>query len=164
MSKALCTHPIYAAESERSSADSCTNMHLSLSTGSIREQGPEFFLKEEIAEARRAVKQLDEAVTKATSFREKSSHLLEDANRALSRLEQVGMSLGLGRGCLEQVGLGLGVGCLEQVGLGLGVGCLEQVGLGLTLGGCCLEHIGTGFAMGSGCLQGTGCRVMTAGL
>lgn len=71
---------------------------LLLTGGSIREQGPEFFLKEEIAEARRSVKQLDEAVTKATSFREKSSHLLEDANRALSRLEQVGMGLGLGGG------------------------------------------------------------------
>lgn len=113
---------------------------LLLTGGSIREQGPEFFLKEEIAEARRSVKQLDEAVTKATSFREKSSHLLEDANRALSRLEQVGM------------------------GLGLGGGRLEHVGLGLRRVGRCFEHIGMGFTMGRGCLQGAGRRRMTTGL
>lgn len=47
------------------------------------------FLKDEIQETKKAVKNLDEAVAKALSFREKSSRLLEEAHRALSRLEQV---------------------------------------------------------------------------
>ena len=47
------------------------------------------FLKDEILETKKAVHNLDEAVKKALSFREKSSRLLEEAHRALSRLEQV---------------------------------------------------------------------------
>eukprot|EP00955_Chlamydomonas_euryale_P048650 354045-Chlamydomonas_euryale.AAC.1 len=47
------------------------------------------FLKEEIKEARKAVRDLDAVVSRASSFREKCSRLLEEANRALSRLERV---------------------------------------------------------------------------
>jgi hypothetical protein len=57
---------------------------------SIRLVGSEHYLREEIQEARKAVQVLDDAVRKSSCFREISSELLEEANRALSRLEQVG--------------------------------------------------------------------------
>jgi hypothetical protein len=56
---------------------------------SMRQIGSQHYLKEEMAAAREAVKALDEAVAKAKSFRERASRLLEEAHRALSRLEQV---------------------------------------------------------------------------
>lgn len=56
----------------------------------MKRDGSKAFLKQEIAEARKAVSALETAVTKALSFREKSSRLLEEADRALSRLERVG--------------------------------------------------------------------------
>eukprot|EP00798_Chlamydomonas_sp_ICE-L_P018693 gene18693-25214_t len=52
------------------------------------ENGVHYYLKQEIAAAREAVGNLDKAVSKATSFREKSSMTLEEAHRALSRLQQ----------------------------------------------------------------------------
>ncbi|GAX75257.1 hypothetical protein CEUSTIGMA_g2702.t1 [Chlamydomonas eustigma] len=55
---------------------------------SIRQVGPQQYLKEEMQAARDAVKALDKAVAEATSYREKASKLLEEAHRALSRLEQ----------------------------------------------------------------------------
>ncbi len=64
--------------------------HPPLSAGpSIREMPTKLFMKQEIKEARDMVNSLDAAVAKATSFREKASRLLEEASRALSRLEQV---------------------------------------------------------------------------
>ena len=56
---------------------------------SMRKVGPQHYLKEEMAAAREAVQSLDQAVAKASSYREKASRLLEEAHRALSRLEQV---------------------------------------------------------------------------
>lgn len=41
--------------------------------------------------AREAVHSLDKAVSSAKSYREKASRLLEEAHRALGRLEQVGI-------------------------------------------------------------------------
>ncbi len=54
-----------------------------------REEDPAYYLREEIRAAREAVRQLDTAVSGAQSFREKATKLLEEAHRALGRLEQV---------------------------------------------------------------------------
>jgi hypothetical protein len=54
------------------------------------ERGSSFYLAQEIRAAREAVSKLDAAVGQANSFREKCSRMLEEAHRALSRLEQVG--------------------------------------------------------------------------
>lgn len=55
--------------------------------------GVRYYLTEEIKSAREAVKQLDAAVSKAQSCRERASKLLEEAHRALSRLEQVSITV-----------------------------------------------------------------------
>ncbi|GAX75255.1 hypothetical protein CEUSTIGMA_g2700.t1 [Chlamydomonas eustigma] len=55
---------------------------------SMRHIGSQHYLKEEMVAAREAVKALDEAVARAKSFRERASRLLEEAHRALGRLEQ----------------------------------------------------------------------------
>ena len=47
------------------------------------------YMKKEVAEARHLIEKLDEEVMKSSSFREKGSRLLEEAHRALGRLEQV---------------------------------------------------------------------------
>eukprot|EP00198_Chlamydomonas_reinhardtii_P004200 XP_001693536.1 predicted protein [Chlamydomonas reinhardtii] len=49
---------------------------------------PSYYLREEIRAAREEVRQLDAAVSGAQSFREKATKLLEEAHRALGRLEQ----------------------------------------------------------------------------
>ena len=56
---------------------------------SMRDVGPQHYLKEEMAAAREAVRSLDKAVASAKSYREKASRMLEEAHRALDRLEQV---------------------------------------------------------------------------
>ena len=65
---------------------------------SMREFKPETYLKEEIQGVKSAVKDLDEAVTMATALDERTSQLLAEAYRALSRLEQVCLRACLGVG------------------------------------------------------------------
>lgn len=65
------------------------------------------FLKDEMSEARKAVQALDSAVAAASSHREKASMMLEEAHRALSRLEQV---RGGGRGVVLR-----GQGCKSHL-------------------------------------------------
>eukprot|EP00798_Chlamydomonas_sp_ICE-L_P025957 gene25957-11641_t len=54
----------------------------------MNESGVYYYLKQEIAAAREAVSNLDKACSKAISFRERSSATLEEASRALSRIQQ----------------------------------------------------------------------------
>lgn len=61
-------------------------------------------LQHEMSEARKAVTNLDAAVSSAHSFRERSTKLLEEAHRALGRLEQVRSGAGRGgEGCWKLV-------------------------------------------------------------
>jgi hypothetical protein len=61
------------------------------------ESRPEDFLRQETREIKKILESLDAAVSSAMSYRERSARLLEEANRALSRLEQV--CVGKGEGC-----------------------------------------------------------------
>lgn len=57
----------------------------------LADVGTKYFAKEEFKQARDAVKELDVAVSKALSFRERAQSMLAEAHRALLRLEQVNM-------------------------------------------------------------------------
>ncbi|KAG2500702.1 hypothetical protein HYH03_001467 [Edaphochlamys debaryana] len=61
-----------------------TEKSLNAAPGAVGAQ----YLREEIKAAREAVNGLDKAVSNAASFREKATKLLEEAHRALGRLEQ----------------------------------------------------------------------------
>ncbi len=83
-----------------------------------------------MSEARKAVTNLDAAVSSAHSFRERSTKLLEEAHRALGRLEQV--RSGAERGAAGQRGHLEGLGGLRATGLGtLDVWARRQLGYGV---------------------------------
>lgn len=56
------------------------------------EDGQLYFLRKETAECRTLISKLENKIENALSYREKASKLLEEAHRALGRLEQVGSS------------------------------------------------------------------------
>ncbi len=65
---------------------------------SADEQTQLYFLRKETAECRGLISKLEAKCENALSYREKSSKLLEEAHRALGRLEQVGRGDGAASG------------------------------------------------------------------
>jgi hypothetical protein len=87
--KRIVTHMPFVAAHQ-----SCSDVFMCGRAGSssMQDAGDQY-LQREVAEARDLIAKLGRKTDGVQSFREKSSKMLEEAHRAMGRLEQVGTSL-----------------------------------------------------------------------